>query len=29
VVETQRWRFDREADAWYVDPDLEAFRRLR
>ena len=29
VVETQRWRFDREAGAWYVDPDLEAFRRLR
>ena len=29
VVETQRWRFDRKADAWYVDPDLEAFRRLR
>ena len=29
VVDMQHWRFDRKADAWYVDPDLEAFRRLR
>lgn len=29
VVENQTWRFDRQADTWYVDPDLEAFRSLR
>lgn len=29
VVESQQWRFDRRADAWFVEPDLEAFRSLR
>ena len=29
VVENQEWRFDRRADQWYVEPDLEAFRSLR
>ena len=28
VVDSQRWRYDRDGDAWYVDPDLEPFRRL-
>ena len=29
VMENQEWRFDRQADQWYVEPDLEAFRSLR
>ncbi len=28
LVDSQRWRYDREGDAWYIDPDLEAFRML-
>ncbi len=28
VVDSQHWRYDREGDSWYVDPDLELFRKL-
>jgi len=29
VVDSQRWRYDSDEDAWYVDPDLESFRSLK
>lgn len=29
VVDGQEWRFDRQTDSWYVDPNLDAFRSLR
>jgi hypothetical protein len=29
VVDTQEWRFDRKTESWYVDPNLEVFRRVR
>ncbi len=29
ITDAQDWRFDRDADTWYVDPNLETFRMLR